>query len=442
MITTTITTNRTKFIRSLFQYLSQKDYLWLKAILSSPEHTGPDSDIDLFVKKQDVKDIVKYITSYRLVNNYYIVDKGSVFFLHLTFSDHTHLKLDLLTSLVRKQWLYLEEFRLFNNRIWRGDIATYTTEVLLEHVLLFNILNYSGMPEKYIRYFGKMPKPMQMKLIQNFNKKYNTAFTSFEEMATYNGSDRNHIIHALKRMPGNNLIKRTKRFLGYLKQRFVSINGPTNSVITFSGVDGAGKTTILNDLKKVLTSHYHKKVVVLRHRPSLLPILSAWTKGKKAAEEKAANELPRQGTNRSRISSMLRFAYYFTDFILGRFYIYLRYTLPGYTIIYDRYYFDFIVDSKRSNINLGEALPKWLYRFIMKPDVNIFLYADPEVILRRKKELPPKDIADMTTRYKSVFRDFSKRYQGRYLCIENTDRKATLQTILGSMGLLPKTIAA
>lgn len=57
-------------------------------------------------------------------------------------------------------------------------------------------------------------------------------------------------------------------------------------IITFSGVDGAGKTTILTKVKELIEDKYKKEVVVLRHRPSILPILSAIKHGKKKLKRK------------------------------------------------------------------------------------------------------------------------------------------------------------
>jgi hypothetical protein len=109
-----------------------------------------------------------------------------------------------------------------------------------------------------------------------------------------------------------------------------------------------------------------KRVVVIRHRPSLLPILSAWSKGKTAAEKEAAETLPRQGQNKSFFSSVFRFSYYYTDYLFGQFYVYFKHVLRGDVVLYDRYYFDFINDSLRSNI----TLPKWIlksgYTFLLK----------------------------------------------------------------------------
>jgi thymidylate kinase len=201
-------------------------------------------------------------------------------------------------------------------------------------------------------------------------------------------------------------------------------------VITFSGVDGAGKSTILENTRRILHDKYRKKVVVLRHRPSLLPILSAWKYGKKNAEQKAANSLPRQGNNDSSAGSFFRFCYYYSDYLLGQFYVNMRYVRRGYTVLYDRYYFDFIVDARRSNIKLPKGMLKWGYHLVLKPEVNIFLYAPADEILKRKQELSRNEIEQLTGDYKELFEDFRNHYHHQqYLSLNNTDLDATMSQI-------------
>lgn len=425
-----MSTDRNNFITALFGFLQRREYLWLKATLDRPELTCGESDIDLFIKKNDLPDVLLFVSKQENIGQVEATDEGNAVFLRLHFADGSTLKVDLLTRLVRKQWTYLTDDYLFANRIWHNGIATYTPEVLLEHVLLFNFLNRAGLPQKYIAHFERMAASEQQRLLTFLNRKYGTGFLSFREMAAYLPTVRKKLTQNLASQPQNGLPGRLRQGMGYLRHRFTNKKQRAPKIITFSGVDGAGKTTLLHDLKNELTTRFRQKVVVLRHRPSLLPILSAWTQGKQAAEARAATTLPRQGGNRSRFGSALRFSYYYTDYLLGQVFVWLRYTLPGCTVIYDRYYFDFIVDGRRSNISLGERLPKWLYRFVAKPGLNIFLYADPALILQRKQELPAADIEQMTGRYRVLFDELAGRHAGQYLCIENTDRKQSLHIIL------------
>ena len=201
-----------------------------------------------------------------------------------------------------------------------------------------------------------------------------------------------------------------------------------NFIISFSGVDGAGKTTILKMVKEKLFEN-DVKVIELRSRPSILPILSAVKYGKTRAEAKVTDTLPRKGENSSKISSYLRFFYYLTDYILGQFYIYFRYIRRGYVVFYDRFYFDYITDSKRSNLIITPRVALFFLRFIKEPDLNIFLYAPSKIILERKKELDAATIQSLTNDYLTLFDHLAGVSKSQYLCIENIDLRDTISTI-------------
>ena len=99
-------------------------------------------------------------------------------------------------------------------------------------------------------------------------------------------------------------------------------------------------------------------------------------------------------------------------------------------MIYDRYYFDFIVDSKRSNIEIPQSIPTFLYRFVNHPKLNLFLYAKPEMILERKKELDATSISELTKNYKSLFNSLkSKSQSSHYIPIENINKEETLDFV-------------
>ena len=227
---------------------------------------------------------------------------------------------------------------------------------------------------------------------------------------------------------------RAKHVFFYVMDTILGMWKDRGMIVTFSGVDGAGKSTIIEEVKIQLEKAYRKRVVVIRHRPSLLPILSAYTKGKKQAEKDAKDTLPRQGSNKSRLSSLIRFSYYYVAYFFGQFVIYYRHVLRGQIVLYDRYYFDFINDAKRSNINLPKLVTKLGYYFLLKPHFNFFLYAQPEVILSRKKELDHETIEVLTSSYKELFKTLDqKSKRAQYSNIENIDIDQTLYSIFNSI---------
>ena len=94
-----------------------------------------------------------------------------------------------------------------------------------------------------------------------------------------------------------------------------------------------------------------------------------------------------------------------------------------------KYYFDFINDSRRTNIDLNSSFIKFFYKFVFKPKLNIFLYAPADVILSRKQEMDKESIEELTAQYKNLFDEFSEKYDQKYLSIENLDLGKTLETI-------------
>jgi thymidylate kinase len=125
--------------------------------------------------------------------------------------------------------------------------------------------------------------------------------------------------------------------------------------------------------------------------------------------------------------SAIRFAYYFLDYFVGQFVVFWRHTMRGEVVIYDRYYFDFIVDPRRTNLRLNPHAVEFLYRWLLKPDLNFFLFASADAILGRKRELPRDVVEELTRRYGQLFNRLQRRSRGpRYHVVENVDLQATL----------------
>lgn len=420
---------RKVFIQDLFDYLKDRQYLLLKFTENELAAIDDFSDLDLLLPDQNWKSIENFAAANAHVEKVDSYVQSSMCQLFIYFADGGFLQVDCLFQLLRKNIVYLSNDYLFSQQVEKAGIKTYTTFCLFEHLVLFNLLNCSGLPKKYLDYFQAFSPRDQAMLLNQFGKKYHFPISSFQQMAEFNPHLRQHCLNFLQQIPINHWINKNRLALRYLKDSMQALRKQRGFLISFSGVDGAGKSTILEATRLLLTQKYRKKTIVLRHRPSLLPILSSFRYGKAQAEQRAATRLPRQGNNRSTVKSLLRFAYYYLDYLLGRAYVFCKYQLRNYIVLYDRYYFDFIVDSKRTNLQLNTALPKWLYRFVQKPTCNFFLYAPVEIILSRKKELSPEAISSLTAKYQDLFQDFSNQYDQHYFSIHNIDKEETLHYI-------------
>lgn len=363
---------RDQFLDYFFKALSDTDYALLKFIHTGLDTLPPHSDVDLVIRNQDIADILDLIKNGPEAERVHVHHKSFAVFVSIFFMDESYLEIDLIHRFDRKGIIYLEAADVLQHVCVRADGLKVASEAHhFEYVLLFYHLNGSTVPDRYHHYFTAKEAEQQEAILRHLRTRYGITTASLSALMD---TDRNGVKKILNRVKSGSLnrlpsiLVNKVRYYADVMRDARSCRGIT---VTFSGVDGAGKSTVLEEVKDLLQHKYRQRIVVLRHRPSLLPILSSFVHGKKNAERKASNSLPRRGHNTNALSSLLRFFYYYTDYLIGQYYIFFRYTLRGYTVLYDRYYFDFIIDPKRSNIALPRRFTRWLYCFIMKPQVNV-----------------------------------------------------------------------
>jgi thymidylate kinase len=415
--------SRELVLMDLFDYLHNKEYAALKFQNEPPEKLSIYSDIDLVIPKKQDELLVRFLKSHHLVSRIVASKKSFMNSMQVFINDDSVLSLDLIWQIKVKNLQILDATvvieKHYSNKFGVRNASNIDTARFL---VLFYSLNSGEIPEKYLDYLDCLKdsrEPLDVK-IKGFLKN--------------NRNSKNKILKFIRKNPNNRFLNFLKNTFYYCFDTLKSMFTSKGFTITFSGVDGAGKSTVIEAIAFRVDKRLRKKVVVLRHRPSVLPILSVWTKGKEKAHFEATVRLPRLGNNKSLISSLLRFGYYYLDYFFGQFVIYFKYILRGYVVIYDRYYFDYINDSKRSNI----VLPKWIamlgYRFLLKPEFNFFLFADATIILERKKELDEATIQSLTREYSELFDHLAKKNKRSiYKSINNIIIEDTLDTIISTI---------
>lgn len=390
-------------IGDVFDFLKNLPHATVKFPEIDPRELDHHADIDLLTNRTISRALEFWLNNHSLVRKVDVQIRSNMLSLLLVLVDGSTLALDLIWKLKVRHL----EFMSVPDAISRSVVNKYGLQILhLEdlqtYLRCFYGLNGSQMPKKYQGYFSE-----------------GIDYNRLQESVT----------DQVRNLPSNKGWSAAGNSLSYFLDSLRMLLRQKGIILTFSGVDGAGKSTVIEHTRQELEKKLRRRVKVIRHRPSILPILSAWTSGKEKAEQKAASTLPRQGTNRSLLSSLFRFGYYYLDYLFGQFYIYLRYVNQGYVVLYDRYYFDFINDSLRSNI----VLPKWLtragYKLLLKPNLNFFLYADAHIILSRKKELDAVAIKQLTQDYISLFSELGRRDRDKYHAIENIQIDKTIAFI-------------
>jgi thymidylate kinase len=423
--------HREIFIADLFHFMQDKRYAWLHSREMKTTDISSSSDLDFLISKSIKNEVFTFCQSHILNARLKCFKKTFMSTIELFFSDGSYLSLDLITDLIRKNLVFMDSNKVLDNVCLNTEgIKMPSIEHDMNYMILFSALNNACIPKRYEDYFRSMNETDQKQLCHFVYKQYGILESKLDKVLNILPHNRAFI----KKQIGNEKINRGFNLilnsLKYVVDTIQSLLFQKGLVISFSGVDGAGKSTLIADVAQRLKHDYRKKVVILRHRPSLLPILSAFRYGKKEAEKRAGETLPHQGKNYGLVSSILRFAYYYTDYLFGQIYVSIRYVARGYVVLYDRYYFDFINDQRRSNMSLSKKLVNRLYSFIYKPRHNFFFYASPEIIRARKQELSESEISRLTMNYFSTFNQFEQKYaNSQYHCIENINREETLQEV-------------
>ncbi|MCH2214890.1 MAG: phosphotransferase [Flavobacteriales bacterium] len=421
--------SRISFLREFNQHMSTVPHAFLKFDYDSLEELPISSDIDLAVHKEDITGIISFIQNHTLVDRVRLNKKSFMLNAEIFFLGGGFLSIDLIHRLQRKSITMLPIHELISSsRKSKRGVNVPELKYDLAYTYLFYTLNHAAMPLRYYRLFDQASVVEKEEALTYIFDRFSLKFNGLSSLFT-NGMESRPIL--MRVLIKRGVKDRLRENLNYLLDTIRGFVSPTGFMITFSGVDGVGKSTVLKLVEEKLQNQFRKEVVLMRHRPGILPILSALKHGRKKAEQIASVTIPRKGRNRNRLSSVLRFAYYYSDYLFGQVYVYFKYITRGKVVLYDRYYFDFINDSKRSNICINRRIVKYLYTFILKPRLNIFLYTDPHIILSRKQELDKEDIVELSENYFALFKELEdKSIRQKYTAIENLELRTTIAEII------------
>lgn len=172
--------------------------------------------------------------------------------------------------------------------------------------------------------------------------------------------------------------------------RLHRIYKPPGFSVALVGSDGSGKGTIINGVTPPLERALHTQIAYEHMRPNLFPSL-AQLFGRPEPEGPVTD--PHCTKPSGTLGSTLRITYYSLDFIFGYWLKVFPRVVKRPTIwVFDRYFYDYLIDPRRSRM----SLPKWIINlysvFIPRPDLILCLGTDPETIHSRKSEISFEEI--------------------------------------------------
>ena len=179
--------------------------------------------------------------------------------------------------------------------------------------------------------------------------------------------------------------------------------------------DGAGKTTFLEVLIEQMNFYYvnmpeDERFHIYHFRPSILPNLGEV--GEKAGVMKQDTDFtkPHRSKPANPLSSLVRISYYTLDYLLGWQKCVRNDVRYDCYTVFDRYSYDFLVDPGRTKLKLPRSVRRFFVAVTPQPKFVFYLDAAPDVIYKRKKELPPEEIRRQADEYRKLVKSNPARF--------------------------------
>ena len=193
------------------------------------------------------------------------------------------------------------------------------------------------------------------------------------------------------------------------------VNLKSTLVISFMGVDGSGKSTLIKKLNERLKKS-SLKIKNLHLRPYFF-----------LTDTSTVNSNPHdQKLPSSQLISLIKILKWF--FIYHIFFI-MNLNKKNQLIIFDRYAHDLLIDKIRYRFNLPKKLTKLILNLFPKPHLWIVLKAPIKVIEKRKKELSTKELK----RQMNEYINFSKKKKNVIILDTNNKKYKNISLIIKKM---------
>lgn len=189
---------------------------------------------------------------------------------------------------------------------------------------------------------------------------------------------------------------------------------PPGLHVAVLGPDGAGKSTLIENLGKMLAPCFGNQRV-FKFRPDVFGRI-----------EPGVEPQPHAREPRSVPVSWAKVLYYFADWWLGWACTIVPARARNSLVVFDRNFHDMVVDQRRYLVNGVGGLVRVLRHFVPRADMTFVLDADPKTVHARKPELP----VEMLEHQRAAYRQLGCRVISADRPAEEVAREASREIIL------------
>ena len=408
--------NESKFLINFFLELEKNNikYCVLRNYITLPSSLN-GSDLDILIAKNDITKFYKILDIILKNNDAKIITKYGKLTPRICIAGNIDGELYGLQLDVHEGILPYKIFEMFSADFLLSRVEVHNNIFVANDndsdliAFLKEILNNSICKEKY---FNSAKRVLQEENIYK-NSLLSIYGEEFVEMLdkTINSAYSEKNIKKLSKLAKNNIVnnitKRIQVILSSIGRAYRFIN-PPGFTIAFLGTDGAGKSTIIDNITPALNEAVHNSLHYEHMRPNFIPNISQLFSKKKYT---GPTTNPHAAKPSGFLGSLFRLFYYTLDYTFGYFIkIYPQNVKKSTIWFFDRYYYDYLIDPKRARISLPPWIIKAVSYIIPKPDLIICLGANPDVIFKRKPELPLSEIKIQVKKLKKFAEENKNSY--------------------------------
>jgi thymidylate kinase len=178
-------------------------------------------------------------------------------------------------------------------------------------------------------------------------------------------------------------------------------------LISFSGMDGSGKSTNISSLRVALeaagnrvnlVTFWDNVVVLPRFRSKITAMVFRGETGVGSPERPVQR---RDKNLRPWYATLGRYGLYFLDAVNLRRIVRRTFSSNPDVVIFDRYLFDQLTTLPLEQ-SLARRYARFLYRLVPHPDIAYLLDADPQAAFKRKPEYPLDFLCQNQRSYQQV----------------------------------------
>lgn len=367
---------RLSLISSLFLELNTK---YEYAILHHIENVfSNEDDIDLIINCNN-SDLLNFIKEFSLKNdcillNYYCID-SSIYRFDLIFKNENkfeRLELDCACNSNGNDLLSIN----------CGKLLLSKKEVFLNNIKFYKVSD----TDEYAYYIKK--KAFKNSKIENY----------YDYLINLNNQSNINEINHLFNIEKKYFKSKKFKFKFYINKLKLIINRfvlSPNISIAFLGSDGSGKSTII---KQITDLNLFNNQYYFHLKP----------KKSKTNQSDLSVDDPHKHKPYSSVKSLIKLMFFILQYNSGWIKNILKLRIKPSLVIFDRYYDDLLVDSKRYRYGGSLKIAKFIRYFIPQPDLYFILTTDADIIYKRKQEVPFEELERQIKEYRNL--GDAKRY--------------------------------